>query len=127
MPVKLLRQDGTEVPLDTLFKKILAKCDEEGNEYSSETKFCLQEAHRMIMMLSQTPLVSALCTLSKDIPRVLATFFRIGFMLGRTIDNNSLTIECTEEDDASTSTDTKSNIADSNTDNGRHTDQALQS
>jgi hypothetical protein len=117
MKIQLLKVDNSAVNLAKLSEKILHKIN---NVDDNDTKLCTQEALRLFESLKYIPLINALVTLNQEVVRVLAIFFRAGYLLGRAIDRNSLTINVQREDDDSNCTNIESNPTHSHSDSTGH-------
>jgi hypothetical protein len=113
MKISLTRTDGSDVNLQKLSQKILEKADAQQDD---EALLCAQESIRFLNNLRHIPLVAALCTINQEIVRVVTMFFRAGFLLGKAVQTNQLSINVQREEDDSSSTDIQSNTTHSNSD-----------
>lgn len=111
--ISLSRQDGTDVSLPSLMTKMLGAA--QASQDDEHSQLCGQEAMRLIAQLQHVPLVTALFHLNQEIGTILTIFFRIGYMLGRAVDANDLTIKIEGTDDDSSSANSESNATNGGT------------
>lgn len=105
MQIQLHKSDGSILDLDNLMSKISQKLlDEE------EGGLCAQESIRLVNTYKNITVLQALMVINhQDVLRILTMFFRAGFLLGRAIHKNALTIHVIRDNDAHNNKDSTAN------------------